>query len=139
MAFLTDNDYKTLIKDVNLTQVTGGVAAVRTQSELAAQQEIESYLNQRYQVPQIFNKTGNSRNALIVMYMIDVALYHMHSRVTPRNIPQIRIDRYDSAIAWLKMVSKGAITPDLPRLTDEEGEGKLRSRYGSNPKMNHQW
>lgn len=139
MAFLTDNDYATLIKDVNLAQVTGGVAGVRTQSELAAQQEIESYLNQRYQVAQIFNKTGNSRSALIVMYMLDISLYHMHSRVTPRNIPQIRIDRYDSAIAWLEKVRKGAITADLPRITDEDGEGKIRSRFGSNPKMNHQW
>ncbi len=139
MSFLTDTDYDTLIKDVNLAQVTGGIAAIRTQSELVAQQEIESYLNQRFQVSQIFNKTGTSRSAIIVMYMLDIALYHMHSRVTPRNIPQIRIDRYDSAIAWLKMASKGSITPDLPRISDESGEDVARSRFESNPKMKHQW
>lgn len=139
MAFLTDSDYDTLIKDVNLAQVTGGVAAIRTQSELVAQQEIESYLNQRFSVAQVFNKTGNGRSAIIVMYMLDIALYHMHSRVTPRNIPQIRIDRYDSAIAWLKMASKGSITPDLPRITDDSGEDVSRSAFAGNPKLSHQW
>lgn len=139
MPFLTTADYDTLIKDVTLAQVTGGSAAVQLQSELAAQQEMESYLNQRYRVAQIFAQTGTSRSPLIVMYMLDIALYHMHSRITPRNIPEIRVDRYDSAIAWLKMVSKGDITPDLPRISDEDGEKVARTRFDSNTKLSHQW
>ncbi len=139
MPFLTTADYNTLIKDVTLTQVTGGSSAVQLQSGLAAQAEMESYRNQRFAVGQIFAQTGDSRSPLIVMYLLDIALYHMHSRITPRNIPEIRVDRYDSAIAWLKMVSKGDITPDLPRIADEEGEKVVRSRFDSNPKLNHQW
>lgn len=139
MAFLTTADYNTLIKDVTLAQVTGGSTAVQLQSELAAQQEMESYLNQRFSVGQIFGATGEARNSLIVMYMLDIALYHMHSRITPRNIPEIRADRYDAAIAWLKMVSRGDITPELPRKADDEGEKTVRSRFDSNPKISHQW
>lgn len=138
MPFLELADYDKQIKDASLDQVKGSEGN-RTASELAAQEEMESYLNQRFNVANIFNKTGDARNPLVVMYMIDISLYHMHSRVTPRNIPEIRIDRYDSAIKWLDKVNKGALTPDLPKKADADGETVIRSRMGSNTKLNHQW
>lgn len=138
MPFLELADYDKQIKDASLDQVKGSEGN-RSASELAAQAEMESYLNQRFNVGNIFNKTGAARNPLIVMYMIDIALYHLHSRVTPRMIPQIRIDRYDSAIEWLKMVAKGTISPDLPKKADAEGETVIPSRFGSNDKLSHQW
>lgn len=47
---------------------------------------------------------GDPRNALIKRYSVDIALYELHSRINPRNIPEFRIQRRDDAIAWLKLV-----------------------------------
>ena len=75
---------------------------------------------------------GDNRNQQIVLYMVDITLYHLHSRINPRNIPQLRADRYDDATAWLKMVASGDITAALPEIVDPQG---LSIRYGSNLKL----
>jgi hypothetical protein len=79
---------------------------------------------------------GDNRNQQIVMYLIDITLFHIHSRINPRNIPDLRKERYDGnnptqnggAIAWLKRVASGDITADLPQIVSEQG---MSIRYGS--------
>ena len=79
---------------------------------------------------------GDNRNQQMVTYMTDVALYHLHSRIAPRNIPDLRVKRYDDAIAWLKQCAKGDdITANLPKIQPTQG---MRNRYGSVlPKQNN--
>jgi len=79
---------------------------------------------------------GDTRNQQMVTYMTDVVLYHLHSRIAPRNIPDLRVKRYDDAIAWLKQCAKGDdITADLPKIQPTQG---MRNRYGSVlPKQNN--
>lgn len=72
-------------------------------------------------------KFGDNRNQQLVNYMIDIALYHVHSRISPRNIPDLRVKRYDDAIRWLKMAGRGDITADLPLIQPKQGR---RIRYG---------
>lgn len=78
----------------------------------------------------------DNRNQQMVTYMTDVALYHLHSRIAPRNIPDLRVKRYDDAIAWLKQCAKGDdITANLPKIQPTQG---MRNRYGSVlPKQNN--
>jgi phage gp36-like protein len=76
---------------------------------------------------------GDSRPAHIVMRLIDLTLYHLHSRINPRNIPEFRIARRDEAIEWLKMIAKGSITTDLPLVLPEQGSNIV---WGSQPKRN---
>jgi hypothetical protein len=79
---------------------------------------------------------GDNRNQQIVMYLIDITLYHLHSRINPRNVPELRAVRYDGmnalqtggAIGWLKKVASGDITADLPVIIPEQG---VSIRYGS--------
>lgn len=72
---------------------------------------------------------ADNRNQQMVNMMIDVALFHLHSRIAPRNIPDLRVKRYDDAVAWLKNVSRGTdITADLPLIQPKSGQ---RIRYGS--------
>jgi len=67
---------------------------------------------------------GDNRNPQIVMYYIDILLYHLHARINPRNIPELRNIRYNGgvdandtraayaqagAIGWLKNIEKGKI------------------------------
>lgn len=83
--------------------------------------EMKSYLNKTYDVEEIFSATGTDRNALILMFALDIAIYHIFCQHNPYKISQIRQDRYDRAIEWLKGVMKGDITiADAPRLPEEE-------------------
>jgi hypothetical protein len=75
---------------------------------------------------------GDNRSQQLVMYMIDIVLFHLHSRISPRNIPDLRQDRYDSAISWLKNVARGDdITAPIPKKQPPSGR---RFRWGSNIK-----
>lgn len=73
-----------------------------------------------------FEKTDN-RDPQMVLYLCDVVLYHLHTRIAPRNIPELRVKRYDDAIAWLKMCAEGNITPNLPLIKPQQGN---RIRFG---------
>ena len=75
---------------------------------------------------------GDNRNQQLVNYVIDVMLYHLFSRIAPRNIPELRMERYDMAIAWLKNVAKGDdITADITPIQPKQGN---RFRWGSSVK-----
>jgi hypothetical protein len=85
------------------------------------------------------------------MICIDIALYHLHARISPVNVPELRIHRYMglaedramkagrviyptySALGWLQAAADGTdITPELPKLQPAKG---ARIRYGGNPKL----
>lgn len=74
----------------------------------------------------VWAETDN-RDQQMVMYFVDITLFHLHSRITPRNVPQLRIDRYSAAIDWLKMCARGEVTPNLPVIQPKQGR---RIRYG---------
>lgn len=83
-----------------------------------------------------FWQQGDNRNQQIVMYLLDITLYHLHSRINPRNVPDLRKERYDGnsptqsggAIAFLKRVASGDVTADLPQILPQQG---MSIRYGS--------
>lgn len=76
---------------------------------------------------QYFTK-GDNRNQQILMFYIDLTLYHLYSRIAPKSIPQVRTDRYNAAIKWCKMAGVGDITADLIRIQPPQG---MRIRSGS--------
>jgi hypothetical protein len=80
---------------------------------------------------------GDNRNAQMVAYCIDIALYHAHSRISPNNVPEVRENRYHCAIAWLKDTAKGNwISADIPLLQPKKG-GTIR--WGGNKKLNNSY
>lgn len=88
----------------------------------------------------------DDRNKKLVQITADVFLYHLHTRLNPRMVPQHRKIRYDgdgdihnamSAIKWLLMVQKGTIAPNLTPALDDDGEQLASGQsiiYGSSPK-----
>ncbi len=140
MAFLTDIDYDVQIRNWVKQIITQENEDVLHQAELAAQAEMESYLRGRYDVAEIFDQTGTERNALIVMYLVDMVVYHLHSNISPENTPEIRYIRYKAAINWLADVSRGKLTPQLPETkTEESEEDSLDFQGGSNPKVSERY
>ena len=75
---------------------------------------------------------ADNRDAQMVLYLIDVTLYHLHSRIAPRNIPDLRVKRYTDAVNWFKLCATGEVTPELPLLQPHQGN---RIRYGGNIKQ----
>ncbi|MDO7877367.1 DUF1320 family protein [Hymenobacter sp. ASUV-10] len=140
MPFLTATDYGLQIRDEIRGLLTDGSDPLLQAAALAAQSEMESYLRGRFDVEAIFTRTGEERSPVVVMYLVDMALYHLHSRQNPRNVPQIRQDRYDNALNWLKMARKGTISTGLPleNVTQPDGTpdpDNILPRGGSLPKL----
>jgi len=84
-------------------------------------------------IPKYYS-AGDARCQQIISMMIDITLYHIHSRIAPRNIPDLRVKRYDDSIKWLKMCAHGDLTPNLLPKTPRQG-GKIR--INSNAKKNN--
>lgn len=134
LIFLEQEDITAIVTSQTLNQIIENDEALLEKAEQMAISEMTGYLNGRFEVAEIFNKTGGDRNNVIVMYLVDMLLYHLHARVSPRNISQHRVDRYNNALDYLRMATTGDIMPDLPLKTDEDGNHDNRIKYGSNAK-----
>jgi hypothetical protein len=79
---------------------------------------------------------GDNRNQLVIMYLLDIVINHLFATVNPRNIPDLRKERYDGnnamqnggAIAWLKRCASGDVTADLPQILPQQG---MSIRWGN--------
>lgn len=111
MIFLQLSDFDKQIRADQLLRILDQEPLILDEAEMATIKEMESYLSGKYNVSLIFTAP---RNALVVMYAVDILLYHIHSRISPSAIPQMRIERYENSIQWLRDIAKGLITPDLP-------------------------
>ena len=89
--------------------------------------EMRSYMNKTYDCDAIFSATGDKRHQLILMFAIDITVYHIFCQHNPYKISPIRQQRYDRAIEWLKGIMQGDITIDgAPRLPQEEASSNSR-------------
>ncbi len=139
-TFITETDYDAAIH----TEILNAI--IRMDNELLeiiehqAVEEMAGYLASRYDIEAIFSKTGADRHSLLLMFAIDITLYHLHAIHNPVKFPMVRKDRYERAIDWLKSVQDGQINPTgLPLATDANGAkgGALNYAFSSNPKRNN--
>lgn len=138
MSFLTETDYDVQIR-TEVRNVVNQTNASQALAELMAQEEMTGYLRPRgYDVAAIFAATGANRNPLIIMYMIDIVLYHLHSNIVTRAMPKTREDRYNAAIAWLDKVSRGLLEPQLPKVQEPE-DATPNMKLGSNQQYFKRW
>lgn len=138
--FLTDDDYKVVVGDRALDVITQTDSTNRQTAEREAIEEISGYLRPTYDTDTIFAAEGDDRNAQIVMYAVDIAIYHLISWLPNKMGYEIRKERYDRAIAWLVQVAKGTVVPDLPIATDENGDDTTHYiSFGGNKPSNMEW
>lgn len=138
---LTEEDYKVVIGETGYKAVSQLSESNVRMAEQEAQEEMTGYLRPKYDVAAIFSAEGTQRNPLIVMYLCDIALYHMSASLPQKMGSEIRKERYDRAIKWLEGVQAGKIVPELPLPVDENGETVYTGTliYNSNKKLNHEW
>jgi hypothetical protein len=130
MVFLTTEDFKQHIKDEILASITGNDFSLLDSAELRAIAQMTDALSVRYDVPNIFNKAGAARNQGVVMRLVDMVLYHLHSRINPGQVPQLRAERYTDCLEWLRFVAAGKFMPDLPLPAGASEGTKLDVQYG---------
>ena len=56
--------------------------------------EMRSYMNKTYDCDDIFSARGEDRHPLILMFAIDIAIYHIYCQHNPYKMSKIRQDRY---------------------------------------------
>jgi len=86
-----------------------------------------------------WEEVEDPREPKLLISVLDIALFHIHKRINPRNIPEVRQLAYEDAIEWLKMVGNDEITPQgLTKLPlDEAGnEPGAKIEFGGSNKQN---
>lgn len=103
-----------------------------------AVQEVVSYLSSRYDMKAELTKSSSYRNEMVVKLIRDIALYNCFSIYNPSKIPEIRRQKYEDSISFLKQVQAEKATLNLTRL---QGVTSTSSyvEFGSNSKRRNQY
>ena len=139
---ITEQDYKRVIGEAQLKAVTQADAEARQAAELEAEEEMAGYRRSRFNTQAIFSAQGKERNPIILMYLCDIALYHLSASMPQRIGTEVRKERYERAIRWLEGVQQGKIVPSLPAATAEGTDTPAAAgtmTYNSEPKLNNNW
>jgi hypothetical protein len=80
---------------------------------------------------------GDPRSKQVVKAVVDLALYYVHDRIAPRNVPEQRANNYMASIEKLKGFAEGDTTNiKLPLIQPKQGQ---RIRFGGNVKNNNSY
>lgn len=135
MSFLTKTELSTHLYGEQVDVISREDDTIVESAIDGAIAEAKGYLH-NYDVAAIFATTGSNRNALLLIFVKDIAVWHLINLSNPGVNMEVRESRYKAAIAWLKGVQRGDISPDLPADETEDQPGKII--YGSNTKrVNH--
>lgn len=136
MAFIEKADFDAAIRDNILDDITEADDTLIDKAIAESISYMKGYLNNRYDVVEIFNKTGNLRDETILNHGINIALYNLHRLINPRKMPAFRGELRNDAKEWLMDVNKGIINP--PTLPVPSTGEKDYILYASNPKRDNQ-
>ena len=127
MNFIQESDYEVQARAelLRLLDGTDDRAAI-LQAERFAISQIRKYIGGRYDCNTLFSAAGDDRDDYIIMITIDLTIYHLWSKKSPKTTPEHRKIRYDDALAWLTSVGSGETPTDLPQLPTDEYRGDVR-------------
>ena len=137
LMFLTPEELKSHMYAHIVGEISEGDEQIVLQAIEAAIEEVRSYLRPRYDTDRIFSAEGPERNALVLENTKVVTVWNLIKLSNVETIYEVWKERYDRVIKYLEGVAEGTRTPNLPPLTDEKGEVKIKMRCGSNPKFRH--
>jgi phage gp36-like protein len=104
MAYCIQNDLLLMVPEEELAELTtdmgGGPDPMVVEEAIAkADGEIDAYLGVRYTLPLV------GVPAQVRSLSVEIALYHLYSRRSV--MPQVRRQKYEAALAFLKLVAAG--------------------------------
>lgn len=89
---------------------------------------VRSLIGARYDCDAIFSATGGERHVLVLKVCLDIAVYEIFCQHNPYKMSQVRKDRYDDAMQWLRDVRDFNANIEGAPLLDEERQ-KDNSRW----------
>lgn len=138
LSFLRESDLKThafwALVAPSIADHEVGVTSIEAQNIAI----IRSKLKARYDVDAIFSieppeeEDEDERNPLIVRVLTKLVLYDIFRRNAARKIPEDIKEEYKWAMQWLDNVNAGIEQPDLPPVTDDNGNPIPILIYGNN-------
>ncbi len=133
--FIQLSDYDASIHRDILDALTRSDETVVEICEDRAIAEMRCYLARRYDCDRIFEASGAERHQLILMMVLDIAVYHIFCIHNPQKLSQIRKDRYERAVEWMKAVAREDISIEgAPLLPEEERTSGTIFSIRSNPR-----
>lgn len=136
--FIEIKDYDASIHRDILDALTREDESIVEICEDRAIEEMRGYLAVRYDATAVFNARQEQRNQLVLMMAIDIAVYHLFCIHNPQKLSQVRKDRYDRAVEWLKAVRKGDISVEgLPTHQDPKEESSPFMMRSNPKRINH--
>ncbi|SEF86377.1 MULTISPECIES: phage protein Gp36 family protein [Parabacteroides] len=138
MAYLTLQELSTHLHDEQVETITRGDNTIAEAAIDAAIAEARGYLT-RFDTARTFSASGSKRNQLLLIFVKDIAVWHLINLCNAGSELPLRQDRYERAVDWLKAVQRGDVSPDLPSKEPEGGKAEKNNpigpvAYGSNPK-----
>ncbi|MCY4418889.1 MAG: DUF1320 family protein [Cytophagales bacterium] len=94
---------------------------------------MKSYLQGRYDVEELFSKTGDSRDRILLKYLKDMVIHDLHMRYVRAKPQEALRQRYEDALSWLHNISRGYIQPLVSDSSSKEHSPRLgsHSRYST--------
>lgn len=138
--FINPEDYDASIHAEILNSLTRSDESIVEICEDRAISEMRSYLGERYDVDAIFSAEGADRHPLVLMMAIDITVYHLFCIHNPQKISQVRVDRYERAVEWLKQVAKRQVSVNgAPTLDSDTQKQQSPWMMRSNPKRHNHY
>lgn len=132
--YITPEEITTHLGAEQIEAISDGDTTMLQAAIDAAIVEAKSYLS-AFDVTAEFAKTGTARNPLLIIFIKDIAVWHFVNICNVNTSLELRQDRYERAVAWLKAVQKGELTPDLAALPAADQTGTIIAN--SNQKRNN--
>lgn len=132
--YITTDEITTHLGAEQIEAISDGDSTMLQAAIDAAIVEAKSYLS-AFDISSEFAKTYTARNPLLIIFIKDIAVWHFINICNVNTSLELRQDRYERAVAWLKSVQKGELIPDLAALPAADQTGTIIS--SSNKRRNN--
>ncbi|GLB51716.1 hypothetical protein NBRC110019_07550 [Neptunitalea chrysea] len=137
MIYLTNDDLKADSIQRYIDESTADYTDAIDKAEEKAISLAKTYLSGRYDVATIFDEDSPVIDGLLVDILVKITLHKIFGRNAARRLPTDIKEEYDWAVATLEKINSGKLTIQLPKATDESGNTKSTSMFGSNRNDNY--
>jgi phage gp36-like protein len=140
MSYLSTNELGSHLNPETVDVISRSDINIAIEAIAAAMEEARGYLAVRYSTEKIFAARGKKRNAILLLFVKDIAVWHFINLGNAATDMDFRQGRYERAIEWLTGIMKGAIMADLPPKEADSAGAPGRNNplgdiaFGSNPK-----
>jgi phage gp36-like protein len=132
-AWLDQTDFAVNIRDTRLSQMIDGETDILENAVDSAVAVVTDYLCGRYDTVQIFGTSGNLRPHNVIRWVKHLTLWYLYERLPDAITPKKVEKNYDETIEFLKGVSQGDMSVNLPHKPDPNDSTKplTKFRWGS--------